>query len=136
MIACPFNYGNYRSDINLLICRPEGKLTTDQMNDVAICRECIERKGLFQVNRFHDLSAITSIDLRFEEVRQICKTEEKFRKSGPPIKACYLVPNDLLYGTIRMYKALIEDRGVKVYVSHDLGELADALGVDKSDLMP
>ena len=136
MIVCPFDYGDYRSDLNLLICRPEGKLTADQMNDVAICRECIESKGLVQVNRFHDLRAITSIDLRFEDVRRICETEVQLRMSEPPITACYLVPNPLLYGTIRMYKALIESRGVDVHVSYEVENLAGILGVEKTDLVP
>jgi len=134
MLNCKFNCGYYRKDLNLLMCHPEGKLTADQMNDIAICRECIQNAGLLQINRFHDLSAITSVDLGFEDISQICDSESNLRRSSRPIKACYWVPNALLYGTIRMYEALIESSGVEVHVSYDIGQLADVLGVDKSVL--
>lgn len=132
MIRCPFNTGVHLEAYNLLICRPTGKLTARQMNDIAICRECILKAGLLQINRFHDLTGITAIDLSFEDVRNICETESRMRKSVHPIKACYLVPNDLLYGTIRMYQALIERRGVEVHVSYSLDEIAGILGIEKS----
>ncbi len=134
MIICPFNYGVYREDHNILICHPKGDLTPDMLNDIATCRECILKAGLSQVDRFHNLTDITSINLRFDDVRQICKIESSSRRSAKPILACYLVPNALLYGTIRMYQTLIADCGVQVHVSYDINELADILRVDKSVL--
>lgn len=135
MIKCPFNYGVYREDYNILMCRPKDELTADKMNDIAICRECIIKAGLTQVDRFHDLTDITSVNLRFDDVYQICHTESMLRKNAKPIKACYLVPNTLLYGTIRMYQTLIEACGVEVHVSYDINELAGILGVEKSVLI-
>ena len=134
MIKCIYDCGTYNEDLNLLMCHPRDKLTADKMNDIATCRECIQKAGLVQINRFHDLTDITSVDLGFEEVRNICESESKLRESARPIKACYLVPNDLLYGTIRMYQALIESSGVEVHVSYDVEELAGILGVEKSVL--
>ncbi len=134
MIKCPFNCGVHVEDRNLLVCRPNGKLTEDRMNDIAICRECIQKSGLTHIDRFHDLTGITSIDLRFEDVKHICDIESQLRKPERPVKACYLVPNALLYGTIRMYAALIESCGVEVHVSYKLDELASLLGVDTSVL--
>ncbi|GAB6147452.1 hypothetical protein [Desulfocicer niacini] len=134
MITCPFNYGVYREDQNILVCHPKGDLTPDKLNDIAICRECILKAGLSQVDRFHNLTEITSINLRFDDVRQICDVESSLRGNAKPIKACYLVPNTLLYGTIRMYQTLIEDCGVEVHVSYDINELAGILRVDKSML--
>jgi hypothetical protein len=134
MIKCKFNCGYYRKDLDLLICRPNGKLTADQMNDIAICRECIHKSGLLQVNRFHDLSAITSVDLGFADVQRICHVESQLRRSSSPIKACYWVPNALLYGTIRMYEALIESSGVEVHVSYAIADLAKILDIDQSQL--
>jgi len=134
MINCPYNTGTYQEDINLLVCHPKGALNADKLNDIAICRECIQKAGLLQTNRFHNLTDITSIGLGFEEVEQICRAESRMRESSQPIKACYLVPNDLLYGTIRMYQALIERSGVEVHVSKNIDELAKILGVDKSKL--
>ncbi len=134
MIHCPFNFGVYLEDYNILVCHPRGELTAGLVNDIAICRECITKANLTQVNRFHNLTNITSINLGFDEVRQICTSESSLRGSGQPIKACYLVPNQLLYGTIRMYQALIESCGVEVFVSYDIDELSSILGVDKSIL--
>jgi hypothetical protein len=134
MIRCPYNCGFYREDINLLLCHPKGELTANQMNDISICRECIQKAGLLQVNRFHDLTDITSINLGFEDVRHISVVEAKLREPTHPILACYLVPNPVLFGTIRMYASLIERGGVIVHVSYKLQTLADILGVDRSML--
>ncbi|MDN5280129.1 MAG: hypothetical protein PWR01_4094 [Clostridiales bacterium] len=134
MIKCPFNYGFYNEDYNILVCHPKGELGSDMVNDIAICRECIVKAGLTQANRFHNLTSITSINLNFSDVNQICNFEYHLRKSQQKIKACYLVPNALLYGMIRMYQTLIEERGVEAYVSYDINELAAILGVDKSVL--
>ena len=127
MIECLYHCGRYNDELELLICRPTKELTEDKMNDIAICRECIQKAGLVQVNRFHDLTSITSVNLHFEEVQRICDAETRLRKTASPIKACYLVPNPLLFGTIRMYQSLIERSGVSVHVSYDLEELANIL---------
>jgi len=134
-IYCKYRCGFHWEDLNLQLCRPTGKLVADKMNDIAVCRECIQSAGNMQINRFHDLTAITSIDLSFEHIREICEKESKFRKFNRPIKACYLVPNALLYGTIRMYEALIESSGVEVHVSYEIEKLAAVLGVDKALLI-
>ena len=134
MINCPYNYGVFREDYNLLLCHPKGELTADMLHDVANCRECIQKPGLPQVNRFHDLTDISSIRLGFEEVSRISEEESKLREATQPIKACYLVPNTLLFGTIRMYEALISRSGVEVHVSYDINELAEILGVEKAVL--
>jgi hypothetical protein len=130
MIICKYDCGIYKKEFNLLVCHPRYELTADRMNDIAICRECVQKEGLVQTNRFHDLTDITSVHLDFNEVRQICESESKLRSSERPIKACYLVPNTLLYGTIRMYQSLIESSGVEVCVSYDINELAGVLGVE------
>jgi hypothetical protein len=134
MIHCPYNFGVYKKGFNLLVCHLRGELTSDIMNDIAICRDCIQKEGLTQTNRFHNLTDISSVNLGFKEVYQICNAESNLRTSAQPIKACYLVSNKLLYGTIRMYQALIENSGVEAHVSFDIDELADILGVEKSVL--
>ncbi|PIP01560.1 MAG: hypothetical protein COW18_02375 [Zetaproteobacteria bacterium CG12_big_fil_rev_8_21_14_0_65_54_13] len=133
MITCPFKCGQYYSQYELLICRPHGKLTSDLMNDISICRECIQQSGMLQVNRFHDLRGITSIELGFREVAQLCESEALMRQDqATAIHACYLVPNALLFGTIRMYQMLIEGSGVVVHVSYALDDMAEVLGVEPS----
>jgi hypothetical protein len=135
MIDCPSKFGVHRENYNLLVCHPKGELSADRMNDIAYCRDCIIKAGLTQIDRFHNLMDISSINLGFDEVRQICDEESRLRASARPIKACYLVPNALLYGTIRMYQALIEGSGVDVHVSYDINELAGILGVEESVLI-
>jgi hypothetical protein len=81
VIHCPYNFGIYKKEYNLIICHPKGELTSDMMNDIAICRECIQKAGLFQTNRFHNLTDITAINLRFNEVHQICVAESNLRDS-------------------------------------------------------
>jgi len=136
LFECPFKYGVYLEKQNLLVCHPKGELTSAMMEDIAICRECILESGLFLVDRFHDLSDINSVNLEFDDIRQVCYKESGLRSSTRSIKACYLVPNDLLFGVIRMYQALIEGHGVNVYISKDLKKLANILGIDKTLLKP
>lgn len=136
MIVCPYKCGTYLKDPSLLICRPKGILTADQMSDIATCRECIQKAGLEQINRFHDLRDITAINISFEDVWNIATAEAIYRSNMQRvIKACYLVHNSLLFGTIRMYQALIESRGVEVHVGYDMDELAKILDIDKARLL-
>jgi len=134
MINCPYNFGFYREDYNLLVCKPTGELTADPMHGIANCRDCIQEPGALRFNRFHDFTDISSINLGYEEISQICAEESKMREAAEPVKACYLVPNTLLYGTIRMYESLISRSGVEVHVSYDIDELAEILGVEKTVL--
>ena len=134
MINCPNNYGIYREDYSLLVCHPKGELTADMMHGTANCRECIKKPELLEINRFHDLTDISSVNLGYEELSRISDEESRMREAAQPIKACYLVPNTLLYGTIRMYEALISSSGVEVHVSYDIDELAGILGVEKTVL--
>lgn len=134
MINCPHNCGFYREDHNLLVCHPRGDLTAHLMHGIAICRDCIQVPGALHFNRFHNLTDISSIDLTYEEVSQICAEESRMRNAAQPVKACYLVPNTLLFGTIRQYEALICRGGVEVHVSYDINELAEILGVEKDVL--
>lgn len=134
MFKCPYDAGTFNEALGILICRPTGELTAELAHDLAICRECIVKAGLEQVNRFHDLTGITSINLRYNDVDRLCRIEAGYRKPEHSIKACYLAPNPSVYGTIRMYQALAESRGVEVHVGYDIGELAAILGVDAAQL--
>lgn len=136
MITCPFNSGYHQENHNLIVCHPKGALTADLMNDFAYCREYIHMAGLPQMNRFHDLMNITSIDLNFKEAMKIIQFDLLLKESEsiPQINACYLVPNPILYGAVQMYQSLIEKSGVQVHVSYEINKLADILGVDKSVL--
>lgn len=134
MFNCPYDCGIYRDYPELLICRPMGFLDAEKVNDIAVCRDCIQRNGLTQVNRFHNLSNITSVSLNFDDIRSIVIEEVMMRKNAAPIKACYLVPNPVLYGTIRMYQSLIESAGVEAFVSYEIDELAEILNVNKKIL--
>jgi len=135
MITCPYASGEYRQDIDILLCYPTGVLTSENMADIATCRNCIVRAGLNQVNRFHDLRGITSVEIHFDDVFRLCSKETVTRDPQHPIKACYLVTNELVFGMIRMYEAMIEGKGVEVHVSYDIDELAEVLGVNASQLI-
>lgn len=134
MINCPYNHGVYREDYNLLLCHPKKELTAHKIHGIPNCRECIREPVSLRFNRFHDLTDISSVDLGYKEISRICAEESKTRKAAQPIKACYLVRNTLLYGTMRMYEALISHGGVEVHVSYDINELAEILGVEKTVL--
>ena len=135
MIHCPFNFGAYLEDYKILLCHPKGELTTDRMSDIAVCRDCIQKAGLTQVNRFHNLTDIKAVNIGFDEVYKVCDVESKYRDPSKPINACYLVPNPLLFGTMRMYQTLIESCGVEVHVSYDINQLSSILGVKNSVLV-
>ena len=134
MVNCPYNFGVYLKDYNLLICHPRGELTDDLMHGITNCRDCIQEPATLRFNRFHDFTDITAIDLRYEEVSQITAQESKMREAAQLVKACYLVPNTLLFGTVRQYEALISLGGVEAHVSYDIDELAEILGIEKTKL--
>lgn len=134
MSNCPYNFGVYLEDHNLLICHPRGELTSDLMNDIINCRDCIREPGALSFNRFHNLTDISSINFGYEEVSLISAEESKIREAVHSVKACYLVPNTLLFGTVRMYESLISRGGVEVHVSYDINELAKILVVEKDVL--
>jgi hypothetical protein len=134
MFSCPYNAGEFNEIIGVLICRPTGVLTADRARDVAICRECIVKAGIDQVHRFHDLTGITGIELRYDDVERLCRIESGYRKPDHPVKACHLVSSPSFYGTHRMYRTLAESRGVEVHVGYDIEKLAAVLEVDPAQL--
>lgn len=134
MFTCPYHMGLFKEEINILLCRPVGELTADLAHDIAICRECIIKAGLEHVNRFHDLTMISGINLKYDDIDKIRQVETDFREPQHLVKACYLVKNPITYGTIRMYQAIIEGEGVEVHVSYDIDELAKELDVAPAEL--
>ena len=134
MIKCKRNFGRHNEKSNILVCHPKGEFTGKEMNEIAICSGCTQKSLLLHVNRFHDWTDITLVDVGYDAINRMSTAETKLRESLPPIKACYLVPNALLYGTVRMYQTLIENSGVEVHASYDINELATILNVGNSDL--
>ncbi len=135
MITCPSDYGKFRADLSLLICRPHGRLTSHMITDIFTCRDCLVGAQQLHVNRFHDLTKVTGVDLRFAEMSALAEMEHQIRGGQPPVKACYLVANEVVFGMVRMYQALAEKSGVEVHVSYDLSELATLLNVPESELI-
>lgn len=136
MIECLHDAGYYRPDLKLLICRPKGVITKDRAQDLFICQQCLKKANLTDVNRFHDLTGITGVDLHFSDVSSLTHHEALFRRdSDVRIKACYWVPNDAVYGIVRMYQTLMESHGVDVYVSRRISDLAEVLGVAETELV-
>lgn len=134
MITCPHSCGEYRKDIGILICRPTGVLTSDRAADIVFCRDCLGKSGRSDVNRFHDLTGVIGVSLSFEKMFSVAEEEGRLRTETPPVKACILVPNTLLYGTMRMYQMFMETRGVEVYIDYDLAAIAARLNVDAATL--
>lgn len=135
MIDCPYHCGGFRSDLGIIVCRPTGVLTPDLAADLLVCQKCLEMANFSHVDRFHDLTSITAVHLDFSNILHMCETEERFLKLNNHVKACYLVSNPVIFGTIRMYQSLAENRGISVYVNYDLGELAAELGINASKLI-
>ncbi len=50
------------------------------------------------------------------------------------MKACFLVSNPVVFGTLRIYQTLAEEAGVEVHVSYNISQLARVLGVEESAL--
>ncbi len=136
VITCPSNYGKFREDLRLLICRPHGRLTSNMIADILTCRDCLAGAQQLHVNRYHDLTKVAGVDLRFSEMSALAEMEHQARGGQSPVKACYLVANEVVFGMVRMYQALAEKSGVEVHVSYDLSELATILNVSESELIP
>ena len=134
MDCCPRKFGVYMDKPRLLLCRPEGRLTREVVRDVFSCMSCATMPGCDGMHRFHDLRHVTGIDIQFDDMNALVREEVFARRDKPTIKACYLVANPVVYGLVSMYRGLIAGRGVDVYVSKDLHEIAGELGVSPDQL--
>jgi hypothetical protein len=132
--VCPYGCGEFREDLGLLICRPAGTLTGARAREIITCSACFAGQGCLDANRFHDLTNVKKLDLHFDRMALIAAKETDVRKGRKPVKACFLVHNQVLYGTIRMYQALMADQGVEAHVGYEISELARVLGVDEKKL--
>jgi hypothetical protein len=134
IVNCPFGNGEFKEDLQLLVCKPTGRVTDDLMNDTITCQACYRQINVQRFNRFHDFRDVTGVDLHFGDMVHLATRERERRKGLPPVKACYLVSNPVIFGTLRIYPTLAEDAGVEVHVSYNITQLARVLGVEESTL--
>ena len=134
MASCRPRTGVVMKKPKLMIYRPEGRLTGDRLGDIFSSRSCFAMKGFDAVDRFHDLRGVTGIEVNFQDIKALARDEAFARRGQPAIKACYLVSNPVVYGLVRMYKALVSECGVDVHVSKDIREIAVELGVAQDQL--
>ncbi|MGA9365696.1 MAG: hypothetical protein WBW16_15145 [Bacteroidota bacterium] len=133
-VNCPYGNGEFKEDLQLLVCKPTGRVTNDLMNDTVTCQGCHHQIDALRFNRFHDFRDVTGVDLHFGDMVNLAAREREKRKGLPPVKACFLVSNPVVFGTLRIYQTLAEDAGVEVHVSYNISQLARVLGVDESVL--
>ena len=136
ILNCPYGYGAFREDLNLLVCKPTGRVTDDLMKDTITCQACHQQIDALRFNRFHDFRDVTGVDLHFGDMVNLAAREKENRKGLAPVKACFLVSNPVVFGTLRIYQTLAEEAGVEVHVSYNISQLAQVLGVDESVLTP
>lgn len=134
IVNCPFGNGEFKEDLQLLVCKPQGRVTDDLMNDTITCQACYQQINVQRSNRFHDFRDVTGVDLHFGDMVNLAARERENRKGLPPVKACFLVSNPVVFGTLRIYQTLAEEAGVEVHVSYSISQLARTLGVDESVL--
>jgi hypothetical protein len=134
IVKCPYGYGEFKEDLQLLVCKPKGHVTNELMYDTVTCQGCHQQIDALKFNRFHDLREVTGIDLHFAAIVELAKKEREKRNGLPRVKACFLVSNQVVFGTLRIYETLAEDAGVEVHVSCPMAELAPVLGVEESEL--
>jgi hypothetical protein len=134
IVNCPFGYGEFKEDLQLLVCKPKGRVTDDLMKDTITCQACYQQINAQRFNRFHDFRDVTGVDLHFDDMVNIAARERENHKDLPPVKACFLVSNPVVFGTLRIYQTLAEEAGVEVHVSYNISQLARVPGVDESAL--
>jgi hypothetical protein len=134
IVNCPFGTGEFKQDLQLLICKPRGRVTDDLMNDTITCLACYQQINALRFNRFHDFRDVTGVDLHFGDMVNLATRERERRKGLAPVKACFLVSNPVVFGTLRIYQTLAEEARVEVHVSYNISQLARVLGVDEAVL--
>jgi hypothetical protein len=132
IVNCPYGNGEFKEDLQLLVCKPKGRVTNDLMNDTITCQACHHQIEALRFKRFHDFTDVTGIDLHFGDIVTLATKEREDRKGLPPVKACFLVSNPVVFGTLRIYQTLAEEAGVEVHVSYNISQLARVLGVEGS----
>jgi hypothetical protein len=134
IVKCPYGYGEFKEDLQLLVCKPKGHVTNELMYDTVTCQGCHQQIDALKFNRFHDFREVTGIDLHFAAIVELANKEREKRNGLPRVKACFLVSNPVVFGTLRIYETLAEDAGVEVHVSYHMAELARVLDVEQSKL--
>ena len=135
MLNCPYKWGSYREDYDLLICRPQGLLTEDWMRGMVSFENCLPDMMNHDITkRFFDLRGLTTTSLGIETLQRITSSIPKERLTRPTVE-CFLVSRPLIYGTVKMYQAVVEEHGLQVHVSFSISEIAKILEVEESVLM-
>ena len=114
-------------DHRLLTWHPRGVLNLIQTEAMIRWMEAVEPE-LGNFNRFADLSGLTEVHLRSEEITALVK-RRRGSYSGEPVTTVLLVGTPLVYGIAAMYERLMAGTPIHVQIVVRLTSACRILGV-------
>lgn len=122
----------------LVIWRPTGVLDTNKIYHFIDYLNTTIKEREPHFSRFIDLSQISGISVKYNELSPIAEQRKKYYSSHltQKTKMTFYVTNPLSLGMARMYQTLGDDVNLETTIYNDLNECARFLEVDISILSP
>ena len=118
-------------DLALVLYRPRGVFRVTNIIDY-LAYAYSENKASVNYNRFTDFNEITAFDINLEMVKGMTEFRKKIIPREKPTKTCIFARTDTAIKISNQYRILVSGEWISVFVSGDLDECADFLGVDKA----
>ena len=122
----------------LAIWRPKGVMNTKKILEfITFLNEQSQQKDP-HFNRFIDLSYISGVSVRYEDLYPIAEQRKKyyFINVKQKVKMAFLVKNPFTFGMARMYMMLTKNPLLQVNILKKIEDVSDFLEIDVSLLSP
>src|SRR5438034_4777568 len=104
----------WRFDGNILRSSASGVFTTAEALQFLQEAAAAERARGVTAHRLSDLRQVTDFAIDYNAMRKIAE-----QRAATRTKTAMLTRNDMQYGMVRMYQALLEDTGVRLKIFSD-----------------
>ena len=122
----------------LVIWRPTGMLDVDKIKDfIEFLDDNLEGRDP-HFSRFIDLSQISGISVRYEDLYPIAQQRKSYYKSylKRRVKMAFLITNPISYGMARMYQMLNDDPHFVMNIYESREQVAQFLEIDITQIEP
>ena len=120
---------------NLLCILFEGEFSAKKLNEAVKEVQRFEQKNSFVINKFIDLTKVSSVNINYDELAPIIMSRLAFVKNHPEsFKVAILGGNILTFGIARMFEGMAQSKKIEAKAFKNPQEAADWLEVDVKTL--
>jgi hypothetical protein len=122
----------------LVVWRPTGILTPEKIHGFVKFLNELSQQRDPHFSRFIDLSQISGISVKYNDLSPIAKQRSEFYKTNikQKVKMAFFTKDPLTFGMARMYQMLTDDPNIQVLISENLEEISNFFEVDISVITP